>query len=102
MYSLINRLFIMLLSPNLSSIKIPSFFIILPTTLVFTLLSACSKPAPVPKSQCNEVVSHVQKILGDNAPSSYDMLKQCQAADDDARGCVMAADKPMKILKCDF
>jgi hypothetical protein len=92
----------MLNPPKLSSIKLTSFLIILPFTFVFTLVSGCSKPTPVPKSQCNSVVSHAQKILGKNAPSSYDMLKQCGAADDDARGCVMAADKPMKILKCDF
>ena len=30
------------------------------------------------------------------------MLKQCKAATDEARGCIMAADKPMKLLQCDF
>jgi hypothetical protein len=77
-----------------------SLLIISLTSIFF--LNACSKATPVPVSQCNEVVSHVKKILGKNAPSKSKMLKQCKAASDDARGCVMAADKPMKILQCDF
>jgi len=72
--------------------------------LIFTIatLTACSKADPVPVSECKKVVSHAKKVLGDQAPSSSKMLKQCKAASDEARGCVLAADKPMKILKCDF
>ena len=65
-------------------------------------LTACSKADPVPMSECKKVVSHAKKVLGEQAPSSSKMLKQCKAASDEARGCVLAADKPMKILKCDF
>jgi len=70
--------------------------------LVIISLVSCSKATPVPISECESVVSHVKKVLKSNAPSQSKMLKQCKAATDDARGCVMAADKPMKILQCDF
>jgi len=70
--------------------------------LVILTLVSCSKATPVPISECESVVSHVKKVLKSNAPSQSKMLKQCKAATDDARGCVMAADKPMKILQCDF
>lgn len=66
------------------------------------LLISCSKHEPVPVNQCDKVVAHAKKVLGSNAPSSGEMNKQCKAATDDARGCVLAADKPMKLLKCDF
>ena len=66
------------------------------------ILTACSKVTPIPVSECKNVISHVKKVLGKNAPSHSKMLKQCKKASDEARGCVMAADKPMKILQCDF
>ena len=74
------------------------------SVLIFAIatLTACSKADPVPVSECKKVVSHAKKVLGEQAPSSSKMLKQCKAASDEARGCVLAADKPMKILKCDF
>ncbi len=65
-------------------------------------LVACSKAPPVPASECKQVVAHAKKVLKENAPSSSKMMKQCKAASDDARGCVMAADKPVKMMKCDF
>ncbi len=76
------------------------FYLALPL-LLLTLFS-CSKVEPVPKSACDSVVSHVKSILKDKAPSKSKMLKQCKSATDEARGCIMAADKPMKILQCDF
>ncbi len=76
------------------------FYLALP--LVILTLASCSKATPVPVSDCDAVVSHVKSVLKDNAPSKSKMLKQCKAATDEARGCVMAADKPMKILQCDF
>ncbi|WDE03785.1 hypothetical protein SG34_020735 [Thalassomonas viridans] len=66
------------------------------------LLFACSKHEPVPVNQCDQVIAHAKKVLGGKAPSTAEMSKQCKAATDDARGCVLAADKPMKLLKCDF
>ncbi|MFY8298779.1 hypothetical protein AAEU28_08420 [Pseudoalteromonas sp. SS15] len=66
------------------------------------LLTACSKAESVPESECDKVVAHAKSVLKENAPSKSDMLKQCKATSDEARGCVMAADKPMKLLKCDF
>ncbi|MDE3272848.1 hypothetical protein [Pseudoalteromonas sp. G4] len=66
------------------------------------LLTGCSKADPVPVSECKAVVAHAKRVLGDKAPSSSEMLKQCKAATDEARGCVLAADKPMKLLDCDF
>ena len=65
-------------------------------------LTACSKAEPVPVSACKKVVAHAKSILKDKAPSSSKMLAQCKAASDGARSCVMAADKPMKLLDCDF
>jgi len=70
--------------------------------LVILTLVSCSKASPVPKSECDAVVSHVKSVLKDKAPSKSEMIKQCEAATDEARGCIMAADKPMKILQCDF
>ncbi len=69
---------------------------------MFFILQACSKVAPVAVSECKAVVVHVQKVLADKAPSKSKMMKQCKAASDEARGCAMAADKPMKLLQCDF
>ena len=74
----------------------------LPFFVTILLLLACSKVEPIPVSECKTVVSHVKKTLKDLAPSNSKMLAQCEAASDEARGCVMAANKPMKILKCDF
>ena len=71
------------------------------SVMIVTLVS-CSKATPVPASECSTVINHVKKILKERAPSKSKMLEQCQAATDDARGCIMAADKPMKILQCDF
>ncbi|KPV96332.1 hypothetical protein AN214_01678 [Pseudoalteromonas sp. P1-9] len=71
-------------------------------SFAIVVLSGCSKADPVPVTECKTVVSHAKRVLGDKAPSSSQMLKQCKAASDEARGCVMAADKPMKLLDCDF
>ena len=70
--------------------------------LVIVTLASCSKATPVPVGKCDAVVSHVKSVLKGNAPSKSKMLQQCKAATDEARGCVMAANKPMKILQCDF
>ncbi len=80
-----------------STLTLPLLLPIMITTLV-----SCSKATPVPVGECDVVVSHVKSVLKNNAPSKSKMLKQCKAATDEARGCVMAADKPMKILQCDF
>ena len=72
------------------------------SVITLILLSGCSKAPAVPASSCDQVVAHAKAILGDKAPASSKMLEQCKAASDDARGCVMAADKPMKILKCEM
>jgi len=82
--------------------KILNIISYLALPLVILTLVSCSKATPIPKSECQTVVSHVKSILKDKAPSKSKMLKQCEAATDEARGCVMAADKPMKILQCDF
>jgi hypothetical protein len=71
-------------------------------TLSALALTACSQAEMVSESECDKVVAHAKSILKENAPSKADMLKQCKAASDEARGCVMASDKPMKLLQCDF
>ncbi len=67
--------------------------------MIFSVLTGCGAP-PVPVSECDNVVKHIKSILKDKAPPSSEMSKQCKAATDDQRGCVMAADKPMKVLNC--
>jgi hypothetical protein len=69
---------------------------------ILYILSGCSDAAPVPVSECAKVVAHAKKVLGDKAPSTADMTKQCKEASDEARGCVLAANKAMKILNCDM
>ncbi len=76
------------------------FYLVFP--LIVATLVSCSKVTPVPVSECSAVVSHVQSILKDKAPNKSKMHKQCKSATDEIRGCVMAAEKPMKILQCDF
>jgi len=77
--------------------------VILPLNFaLITVLASCSGAKPVPVSECGKVISHVKTVLKDKAPSSSKMMKQCKAATDEARGCVLAANKPMKILQCDF
>ena len=77
-------------------------FKLLSLVVMLSMLPACSKAPPVPISECDKVVSHAKKVLGAQAPSHTEMTAQCKAASDEARGCVMQADKPMKILKCDM
>ncbi|WP_100914907.1 hypothetical protein [Pseudoalteromonas spongiae] len=88
----------------MNHLKFPASSVTLTLSCSFAivLLTGCSKADPVPVSECKAVVSHAKRVLGDKAPSSSQMLKQCKAASDEARGCVMAADKPMKLLDCDF
>lgn len=69
---------------------------------IFITLCGCSDAAPVPVSECAKVVAHARKVLGDKAPSTIDMTKQCKEASDEARGCILTADKAMKILNCDM
>lgn len=63
------------------------------------ILFGCSDP-PVAVSECPNVVKHIKSVLKDKAPSTSEMSTQCKQATDEQRGCVMAADKPMKILQC--
>lgn len=86
-------------SPLNKTLNIVSY---LALPLVVLTLVSCSKAVPVPQSECDAVISHVKSILKDKAPGKSALRKQCKAATDEARGCVMAADKPMKILQCDF
>jgi len=65
-----------------------------------SLLIGCSNYEPVPKSKCKAVVKHAKKILADFAPSNADMLKDCNAASDSERGCIMAASKKGHIAQC--
>lgn len=76
--------------------QIPNMLIVLSGLLV---ISGCGAP-PVPVSECDKVIKHIRLVLKDKAPSNSEMKKQCQAATDEQRGCVVAADKPMKLLKC--
>ncbi|OEF61229.1 hypothetical protein A1OW_20295 [Enterovibrio norvegicus] len=70
------------------------------TSLLSFGLIACSGHDPVPESKCGEVVKHAQKVLGAMAPSAGELMSQCKAADDSARGCVMAATKKGALAQC--
>ncbi|NTS78637.1 hypothetical protein HR060_17475 [Catenovulum sp. SM1970] len=70
-----------------------------PAIISICLLASCSEQ-PVPASECDKVVAHIKAVLKDKAPSSSKLSAECKAATDEQRGCVMGADKPMKILQC--
>jgi len=65
-----------------------------------TVIPACSSYDPVPESECAAVVKHAKKILGSMAPKSAQMMKDCKAADDQQRGCVMAATSKGQVAQC--
>ena len=65
-------------------------------------LSSCGEAPKVPPSECKAVVKHVKSVLGKFAPGDKEIMSQCKAATDEARGCAMAAKKPMKLTQCDF
>ena len=71
-------------------------------TLSMITLLGCSKAEPVARSECGKVIKHVKNVLGSKAPSHREMTQQCNDASDEARGCALAADKPMKLLQCDL
>jgi len=64
------------------------------------VLQACSNYDPVPAGDCGKVVEHARQVLGDFAPSYADMMKDCKAASDSERGCVMAATKKGQVAQC--
>ena len=64
------------------------------------VLPACTDYEPIPVSECEMVVAHAQKVLGNFAPSYADMLKDCKAATDSERGCVIAATKKGQVAQC--
>jgi len=71
------------------------------TTVVASIfLTSCSNYDPVAASDCDKVVRHTQKVLGDFAPSYADGMKECKAASDSERGCAMAATKKGQIARC--
>jgi hypothetical protein len=68
-------------------------------TIVMTGIG-CSSYDPVPVTECKKVVKHARKVLGKLAPKKSEMMEQCEAADDQARGCVMAAKKTGDLMQC--
>lgn len=64
------------------------------------LLAGCQSHDPIPATQCGEVVSHARQLLGDQADPWAKMTRQCQAASDQERGCVLVADSAADILRC--
>ena len=76
-------------------------FVRLAVVLVFAfIIQACNSYDPVPKSKCGKVVKHAQKVLGKFAPKYSDMMKDCKAASDSERGCIMAATKAGQVAQC--
>lgn len=72
--------------------------VLITATLLAT--QGCSNYDPVPVGKCAEVVQHAQKILGEFAPSRTDMMNDCKKANDNQRGCVMAATKKGQVAQC--
>lgn len=70
------------------------------TLMAALLLVGCNNYDPVAASECDKVVSHTLKVLGNFAPSYGDAMKDCKAATDSERGCAMAATKKGKIAQC--
>lgn len=60
----------------------------------------CQKYEPVAVADCGKVVSHSRKLLGAQADPFAKAMKTCKAADDQSRGCAMAADSPADLLRC--
>ena len=75
---------------------------LLTVVVALSAITACGGAEPLPQSDCDKIVTHVKKVLGKFAPAHGEMVKQCQAASDEARGCAMAAQKPMALSQCDF
>lgn len=75
---------------------------LLTVIVALSAITACGGADPLPQSDCDNIVSHVKQVLGKFAPGNSEMVKQCQAASDEARGCAMAAQKPMALSQCDF
>lgn len=68
--------------------------------LTLVVLTGCSQHEPVAASECDKVVKHAKKVLGDMAPSSKELMASCKQASDSERGCVMAATKKGLLAQC--
>jgi len=64
------------------------------------LIQGCNNYDPVSASECNKVVAHATKVLGDFASSYTEMITDCKKATDSERGCIMAATKKGQIAQC--
>jgi hypothetical protein len=76
-------------------------------SILFTVLmavccvTACGpKHDPLPVKKCGLVGTHARKLLGSRADSRVKMMKECKAANDEDRGCAMAADSAADLLRC--
>ena len=63
-------------------------------------VAGCSKHTPVPVTQCNAVVTHASRVLGDDAGSSSQLMKDCREATDQQRGCALAAKSAISLMRC--
>jgi len=72
------------------------------SVLIFSvlLLTACPSYEPVAVDKCPQVVKHAKQVLGSMAPDAATMMKDCKAATDSERGCVLAATKKGTIARC--
>ncbi|MCJ8319070.1 MAG: hypothetical protein MJK12_05525 [Colwellia sp.] len=64
------------------------------------VMQGCSNYEPVPVSECNKVVAHAAKVLGNFAPSHSEMMADCKKSTDNDRGCIMASTKKGQIAQC--
>jgi len=64
------------------------------------LISACSNYEPVSVAECDKVVAHAAKVLGNFAPKQSVMMADCKKATDNERGCIMASTKKGQIAQC--
>ena len=77
--------------------RLTTGFIVL---LLIIMTMACTDHDSVPLGECNTVVEHAQKVLGDLSPSYEDLRKSCEDTSGDKRGCILNADTIKEMRKC--
>ena len=82
----------------MKSLNLYGRVITIATAVLF--LPSCTDYEPVAASDCDKVVQHAQQVLGNFAPSYADGMKDCKAASDSERGCVLAATKKGQLAQC--
>ena len=73
---------------------------LLPLACASLLLSACTNHHPVPSTECPKLVKQSQKILGQLARPTNEMMAECKKLTDEQRGCVKEAKIVHDLVSC--